>query len=468
MKNLLFFFFITSNSLLFSQFGEQQVISSNVNEAYLAIPFDVDNDGFIDVISAQKDTYDMVWFRNLDGDGTFSNKRIISTLPAYYLSISFADIDTDGDSDILFIGNNPRQLKWIEHLDGQGTFGEEHLIAEINYISNPIATDFDRDGDLDIVAKRFVAYNEKIIWYENTNGIGDFSSENIIMENLNNIGKLLLEDIDQDGLDDIIISHENDLLAGNLVWYKNLNNGSFSSENEIYSFEFRPLEMQNSDLTSISNFFYDDLDSDGLNDFIFTSYHEYSGTSAHWIKKMDSQGNFGSLRDLPTIQGGYNLYDVDNDGDFDIVGNDRFQDLIYWMENLDGLNTFSPQKIISLALDFPSDSQAADLDGDGLLDIIAASITENKVVWFKNTGILNLDENEFLSIKLFPNPTTGLITLKTSESIEKIIVRDVLGNIVLIHKTPHQIDISNYSSGVYFIEIINSSGISQIKKFLKK
>ena len=105
------------------RFGQQQVISTTTEKPYLSIPFDIDNDGAIDILTASGETYNLSWYRNVDGLGNFGPEIIIDGTSAYYLSVEFVDLDTDGDKDILYLRNNPRQVVWVENLDGAGNFG---------------------------------------------------------------------------------------------------------------------------------------------------------------------------------------------------------------------------------------------------------------------------------------------------------------------------------------------------------
>jgi len=76
--------------------------------------------------------------------------------------------------------------------------------------------------------------------------------------------------------------------------------------------------------------------------------------------------------------------DFDQDGDMDVVT--ASFDLIAWYENIDGQGTFGNPipiqkgKKQSFAL-FP-----ADLDGDGMTDLIVSFFDDDEVVWYRNLG----------------------------------------------------------------------------------
>lgn len=90
------------------------------------------------------------------------------------------------------------------------------------------------------------------------------------------------------------------------------------------------------------------------------------------------------------------------------------------------------------------------------------------------TTISNLSTADFESlnnaIKVFPNPTKGIITISSDENtpIDKIEVVDVLGKTVSLKtKNTSQIDISEFSNGVYVFKIFAGEVIFQ-KKIIKQ
>lgn len=188
----------------FAQFGQQQLISTTTEKPYLSIPADIDNDGFVDILTTGSEIFKLSWYRNLDGLGNFGPEIIINEIAVYYLSVDFVDLDTDGDNDILYHSNNSSYIAWLENLDGVGTFGPEQKIHEQDFINSALPIDVDNDGDLDVVASIFNPSTGDVVWFENLDGQGTFSPENFLFNNSNEFSKLALEDIDNDGLLDLL------------------------------------------------------------------------------------------------------------------------------------------------------------------------------------------------------------------------------------------------------------------------
>ena len=88
-------------------------------------------------------------------------------------------------------------------------------------------------------------------------------------------------------------------------------------------------------------------------------------------------------------------------------------------------------------------------------------------------GILSITDNFINSLKVFPNPTTGIINLQSNHLTETATVKlyNLQGQIVLFdQKTPINgtisVDLSTMNTGVYFIKISSEEG-AVVKKMVK-
>ena len=80
-----------------------------------------------------------------------------------------------------------------------------------------------------------------------------------------------------------------------------------------------------------------------------------------------------------------------------------------------------------------------------------------------------MDRNSFLTI--YPNPNNGLFNIQSSNNIRSYSVRNIFGNEIVLKKTNNQqlnIDISRFSTGIYFLELQMENGEIINKKILKK
>jgi hypothetical protein len=127
---------------------------------------DMDGDGDMDVVAQQHWGSKVAWFENTDGKGgAWASHMIVGAggpFPAKNRNILHgllaADFDNDGDVDVMS-GENQGTLWMYENSNGKGMFAE-HVVA-----SGPAhearAADVDCDGDLDIAGKPWGDPNDR-------------------------------------------------------------------------------------------------------------------------------------------------------------------------------------------------------------------------------------------------------------------------------------------------------------------
>jgi hypothetical protein len=72
------------------------------------------------------------------------------------------------------------------------------------------------------------------------------------------------------------------------------------------------------------------------------------------------------------------------DGDMDVLSASYADNKIAWYKNTDGDGTFGAQQVISTAALGAISVYATDIDGDGDMDVLSASFTDDKIAWYKN------------------------------------------------------------------------------------
>ncbi|MGE3807125.1 MAG: FG-GAP repeat domain-containing protein, partial [Gemmataceae bacterium] len=107
-----------------------------------------------------------------------------------------------------------------------------------------------------------------------------------------------------------------------------------------------------------------------------------------------SSGVFGSQNTISTAaNSAQSLFaaDVDGDGNMDALSASFSDDTIAWYEN-DGSGNFTLHNITTTANGAQS-VFAADVDGDGDTDVLSASFYDNTVAWYENDGSENFTEH---------------------------------------------------------------------------
>ena len=357
-----------------SIFGPEQIISTENDGPKRLFAADIDGDGDIDVLSISLADNKIAWYENID-NGAFGPQNIISTQIDGGDGVSAADLDGDGDVDALSASSTDGKIAWYENTDGQGAFGPQKIInplAPMAYFI--VAADFDGDADFDVL---YDAWDMDVIaWQENLDGRGTFGPVKIITTLADGASSVFAADLDGDGDQDALST----AAIGNLIaWYENTDGlGNFSAPIPINNQAEFPYAV----ITA-------DLDGDGDPDVLSAS--AFDDTFA-WYENMDGQGTFSLPRiisDYADLAAAIYAADLDQDGDLDVVAASSGDDTVAWYEN-DGAGNFGPEQVIATNLYNTFSVLAADLDGDGDADVIAASIDDDKIVWYENLSLLKL------------------------------------------------------------------------------
>ena len=76
--NILIILFLVYVHLGYTQFGTQQIITANAIGAKSVYAADLDGDGDMDVLSSSEVDEKVAWYKNLDGLGNFGSQQVIS------------------------------------------------------------------------------------------------------------------------------------------------------------------------------------------------------------------------------------------------------------------------------------------------------------------------------------------------------------------------------------------------------
>ncbi|MCK5117513.1 MAG: T9SS type A sorting domain-containing protein [Candidatus Aegiribacteria sp.] len=244
-------------------------------------------------------------------------------------AVRVADIDCDGDPDLVGALYTADQVVWLENTDGSGYLWDLHQIED--YFSGAIDVhpcDMDGDGDQDVLGAGWFASGPEYVWWENVNGLGTVWLEHIVAEDFGNVYTVHPGDIDGDGDLDVVGAS----YPGNTVMW-----------------------MENAD--SI-------------------------GTS--WIEHAVVVGSFIGPRCIRAV-------DMDKDGDLDILGAAsgvyNNGDIIWW-ENLDGTGLEWRETPISSTFTNATSVEAGDVDGDGDIDVVGGACDpygESNISWWENS-----------------------------------------------------------------------------------
>ncbi len=354
----------------------QHTITTTFLTIYDLFTADVDGDGDGDMIS-QASFPGMVWWENSAGDGSVWNAHII-LYESYHQASSLGDVDGDGDVDILGVESDQNQALWWENSDGAGGAWIEHTIDPFHDNDWSVyPADLDQDGDLDALG--YTGYGTDLIWWENTTGDGLAWEEHIVEDNLDEPGAVLAADLDIDGDLDLLGCQEG--TTDQVFWWENTaihRNAAFSTSQVIDA------ALPVWDISTA------DVDGDGDLDILGASTDHTTPANGwlSWWRNMDGSGS--SWAELPVLVDGLDgavavrAGDLDDDGDMDLLAAGWQEDDVAWFENDDGLGAAWTRHDLRIDYDGAYTVAIADVDGDGDLDALAGGAENATISWWEN------------------------------------------------------------------------------------
>lgn len=344
---------------------------------------DLDADGDLDVISSIPGAGLLVWWEH---DGVPSDNWSYHTVAAgvsYMSDIACGDVTGDGAIDIVVA--YPGSLDDVTLYAASGSSWIAHQVAPVseNDPASVKIVDMDADGDQDILTAVF--YSNHVVWYENSDGIGTVWKQRIVNDSLEYARDAVAWDLDGDGdLDVAAVGY----FSNSAAWY----------ENRVIHREIAysdPITARTG-LGEPRGVEVGDINRDGFTDMVVAEWSDdtikvllgLGDAGSIWLEQILTS-SFTKVRDVA-------LADMDGDSDLDVVGAAIGSDQVWWWEN-DGaaapgwtshpvLNTF----------DGAHCAEPVDIDGDGDLDLAVAAFYGDEVAWVENLNGLGTSWTKYV------------------------------------------------------------------------
>ena len=344
-------------------------VDGGFDGAYSVYAADVDGDSDMDILGAAAIAKDITWWENADGSGTSWTEHTVDDEFDGVRSVYAADVDDDGDLDVLGAGSFS-DITWWENDDGSGTSWTEHTVdGSFDGAYSVYAADVDGDDDLDVLGAAYIA--DDITWWENTDGSGTSWTENTVDGSFDGAGSVYAADVDGDGDMDVQGAAN---YADDITWWENTDGSgtSWDEQNLIIDFDY-----------AVSVYA---ADVDGDDDLDILGAANYAG-DIRWWENDDGSGWDVHIVD-DDFDGVRSVYaaDVDGDDDLDILGAADYADDITWWENTDGSGTSWIEHTVDDEFDGARSVYAADVDGDDDLDVLGAAAHADDITWWEVTG----------------------------------------------------------------------------------
>jgi hypothetical protein len=304
-----------------------------------------------------------------------------------------ADVDGDGDVDSVALlvedrySVSPRSLRVLLN-QGDGALVAMNDVPVAGRAHRPSLNDVDGDGDPDFVSTDHGVYllsapdtigTDLVVIYNQ--GGGSFGDERRFPAG-DSPDAHVMTDLDGDGDLDAIVSNTGDTREGEgptvdtVSVLRNRGDGTFDPP-VPHALGYPATLLKAAD-----------LDGDGDGDILAMSWSQ----PRYSVLRGDGHGGFDAVEHHPLPEGVgpslVHLGDADGDGDLDLAASRWGHDDANWVSVRinRGSATFGEPQVFAYAEEQPIDSILADLDGDGDLDIATALYDRNRVGIHWNGG----------------------------------------------------------------------------------
>jgi len=291
-----------------------------------------------------------------------------------------ADIDGDGDMDVVGAGTD--SIRWYENTIGDGSIWAQHAI-KTGYTGahGCHIGDLDGDGSIDVVGAAVGA--NTISWFDNVNGDGSSWFERVLSNTFTGASGVYVIDLDKDGDLDIVGGTQSG--AGRVAWWENTN-GFFSTFSE------HAIDNANQCFAP----FAADIDKDGDIDIVGGSAAASPSLIIWWESDGTPLDGGWTKHTIYTPVGtwscGVYAYDIDRDGDLDVIGTVYADNDVIWFESTPSGAAPPADPITWIKHDIDTNFggaswvDIADFNQDGYMDIVGASYGSDDAAWWENDG----------------------------------------------------------------------------------
>lgn len=433
---------------------------------------DVDRDGDKDaLIVGNKRGFGIEAFAKLyknDGRGDFIEDTEVLFDPVQSATIAFSDVDNDGDEDVIIAGyeidsSGAVPIINLYQNDGQGIFSEKTDIPFDPVVQSSLSfADVDGDGDQDllITGATSLTGGGRISKMFLNDGMGNFSEKTGTPFQAVSIGSVAFSDVDGDDDQDVLITGQNNSLERIAKLYMNDGEGNYREKTA-------PFEE-----VLLGSVAFSDLDGDDDQDVLIIGENRSKDRIAK-LYMNDGSGNFTEKMGTPfdgVFEGSVTFSDVNGDNALDILltGGNNPNNKITELYMNDGSGNFTEKTDTPFEGVFMSSVAFSDVDGDDDQDLLVTGSgnTEPIAKLYINEAFSSTNDasNLDLNLQLFPNPSApDRLYVKyhaAKEGEADISIYDMKGARVMDRQKwkpsgdqTFSIDISSLPQGSYVLEL---------------
>jgi hypothetical protein len=326
---------------------------------------DMDRDGDQDVVAASMGAGELRVYENTDGGGTTWTKQVVDPSTASLHNAQVADLGRDGDYDVFgagYTGQQPAATVWLNQANPRLSLDDWTYIqvsASHERVFGLAFADVDRTGSTDILSGRH--------WYENPGGdlTAAWTQNAFPQVGGNDPDALLTTNVDGDlDLDVIAMSG-----SGGSVYWLERNTGAAGGWDVTL---IGNVGTSNHGI-SAQGYRAADLIPGGRDEIIINIDPCYTFE----VPANPGAGNWPRVRVIAsssTADEGIAVGDIDRDGLLDLVGTNGGTGEVRWFKNPgDGSGDWQAYQMATISdISFHDRVETGDLNGDGRLDVVVS------------------------------------------------------------------------------------------------
>lgn len=196
----------------------EHLVAGSFDGASSVYASDMDRDGDIDIIGSAYGAGTITWWENTAGNGSMFTEHHITQNFAGASSVITTDLDRDGYQDVIATAYEADTVTWWENSNGNGSsWSQNNLSTTVDGASLVTTADLNSDGEADIIAAAVLG--DQIMWWEQpAGGINGNWTAHTLATSLDGAAAISGHDIDADGDIDVASAA---ILANQVAWWEN-------------------------------------------------------------------------------------------------------------------------------------------------------------------------------------------------------------------------------------------------------